>query len=374
MKKLQYGMVGGGQGAFIGNIHRKAIAYDNNAKIVSGCFSTNYENTLMTGAELEIDKTRLYKNYKEMAEKEKGKLDFVVIVTPNNSHYEISKCFLEHKINVVCDKPLTFEIEEAEDLKKIAEKNDLLFCVTYTFTGQPAVKQARAIVQKNEIGKVRVINAEYPMEWLYKDNDSKQASWRMNPSISGKSNCVGDIGTHIQSLIYYITDLRIERLCARLDKIVESHVIDDNASILLDYKGGAKGMYWCSQVVPGYNNGLRFRIFGDKGSVQWYQEDPNYLVVCKDDEPMKVLVRGRDKFYPEAERYLHLAAGHPEGFFDAFINVFRAYTNAVMKKKAREKLTEEDLDFPNLDMGIDGVRFINRCVESSDKDSAWIYF
>lgn len=237
------------------------------------------------------------------AKREDG-IDFVVIVTPNATHYPIAKAFLSNGIHVVCDKPLTVELAEAQELAELAHKNNLLFAVTYTYTGYPAVKHARAMVKNGDIGKIRFVNAEYPQEWLanpIEKDGQKQAAWRTDPELSGKSNCVGDIGTHIENMVSYVSGLRIQAISARLDSFVPGRVLDDNATIMLEYQGGAKGLYWSSQIAVGYDNGLRFRIFGTKGSIQWSQENPNYLTVSMLGEPTKVLSRGRDGFYPEAQ-------------------------------------------------------------------------
>lgn len=371
---LNYGMVGGGKNAFIGDVHRHAIGLDGLATLVSGCFSSNYENTLETGEELGIVKDRLYKDYEEMSKKEAGKIDFVVIVTPNNLHYSVSKAFLENGIAVVCDKPLTFTVEEAEELKKLAQLKKLPFCVTYTYTGYPTVKHARDMIAKGDIGNIRFVNAEYAQEWLCEDNPGKQAAWRTNPLTSGRSNCVGDIGSHIENMISFVTGLKIKSLSARLDKMVSGRALDDNASIMLEYTNGAKGLYWCSQIAIGKDNGLRFRIYGDKGAIEWSQEDPNYLVVSKIGEPTVKLSRGRDGFYPNAQKYSRIPSGHPEGYFEAFANIYTTFIKALYKIKNGQTPAPEEMDFPTIDMGIDGVRFINKCVDSSENKSAWTNF
>lgn len=377
---LSYGMVGGGPGAFIGEVHRKAIGLDGLARITAGCFSRDLANTRITGRSLGIAEDRLYASYDDMAAREAARddgIDFVVIVTPNAAHYAAAKAFLSKGIHVVCDKPLTIELAEAQELAELAKKNKLLFGITYTYTGYPAVKQARAMVKNGDIGDIRFVNAEYPQEWLaspIEKDGQKQAAWRTNPDLTGKSNCVGDIGTHIENIVSYVTGLRIKSLSARLDSFVPGRVLDDNASIMLEYQGGAKGLYWSSQVAIGYDNGLRFRIFGTKGSIQWSQENPNYLTVSIMGEPTKTLSRGRDAFYPGAQASSRIPSGHPEGYFEAFANIYRKYIGALAKVQAGQKLTEADLDFPSVEMGLDGVKFIGKCVESSRKGAAWTAF
>lgn len=379
-RSLRYGMVGGGQGAFIGDVHRKAIALDGSATLAAGCFSRSHENTRATGRALGLPDDRLYRSFDEMAEaeaKRKDGVDFVVVVTPNAAHFAAAKAFLSRGVHVVCDKPLVFEVHEAEELKALAKQKDLLFCVTYTYTGYPAVKHAREMIARGDIGPIRFVNAEYPQEWLatlLEKEGQKQAAWRADPTQSGKSNCVGDIGSHVENMVRYVTGLDIARLCARLDTFVPGRVLDDNASILVEYQGGAKGFYWSSQIAVGYDNGLRVRIFGATGSIQWAQENPNYLTVARLGKPTEVLSRGRDGFYAHAQSYSRIPSGHPEGYFEAFANVYRTFTGALARKQAGAPLTEKDLDFPNVDDGLSGVRFIDRCVESSRKGAVWVDF
>lgn len=377
---LRYGMVGGGRGAFIGDVHRRAIALDGAATLAAGCFSRSHENTRETGRALGLDDARLYRSFEEMAEAEAARKDgihFVVIVTPNAAHHAAAKAFLSRGIHVVCDKPLTFEVAEAEELAALARRNDLLFCVTYTYTGYPAVKHAREMIARGDIGAIRFVNAEYAQEWLatpVEREGSKQAAWRADPRETGKSNCVGDIGSHVENMVRYLTGLRIASLSARLDTFVPGRVLDDNASILVNYDRGAKGLYWSSQIAIGYDNGLRVRIFGETGTIQWAQENPNYLVVSRLGQPTVTLSRGRDAFYPHAQGYSRIPSGHPEGYFEAFANIYRTFTAALAKKRAGQALAPADLDFPGVEDGISGVRFIGRCVESSSKGSAWVDF
>jgi predicted dehydrogenase len=379
--KLRYGMIGGGQGSFIGDVHRKSIALDGMAEIVAGCFSRSAENTLATGAALGISNGRLYRTFEEMAEaeaKRPDKIDFVVIVTPNVAHYPAAKAFLSRGIPVVCDKPLCFEESEAQELVDLAGKNKLLFCVTYTYTGNAAVKHARELVRKGEIGDIIYVNGEYPQEWLLapaENEGNKQAGWRTDPKMAGKSNCVGDIGTHVENMVSYITGLKIKSLCARLDKIGPGNrVLDDNATIMLEYEGGAKGVYWTSQVASGYDNGLRVRIFGTKGSIEFREEESNYLKVSIFGKPGALLSRGRDAFYPHAQSYSRIPSGHPEGYFEAMANIYKTYIRALIKQKEGKALTPEDLDFPNAGDGLEGVRFIGKCVESSARGAVWVNY
>ena len=378
VQHLRYGMVGGGPGAFIGDVHRRAIGLDGLAGIAAGSFSRDQDKTLETGRALGLPRERLYASYEEMARAESQRpdgIDFVVIVTPNAQHYPVAKAFLSQGINVVCDEPLTFEVAEAEELGMLARQKGLFFCVTYAYTGYPVVKQARELIRRGEIGDIRFVNAEYPQEWLALPQEregSKQAAWRADPKQSGKSNCVGDIGSHVENMVSYMTGLEISSLCARLDTFVPGRLLDDNASIMLNYQGGAKGLYWTSQIAVGFDNGLRVRVLGSKGSIQWSQENPNYLVLSKLGEPTVTLSRGRDGFYPHAQSYSRIPAGHPEGYFEAFANVYKTFITALAKKKSGLPLGEDDLDFPTAEDGASGVRFIGKCVDSSRKGAVWL--
>ena len=378
--KLKFGMVGGGRGAFIGDVHRKAISMDSLAILEAGCFSRDWENNQASGADLGLLPERVYKTFEEMAEKEAARddgIDFVVISIPNVGHYAAVKAFLEQGIPVVCDKPFTVEEWQAKELADLAKKKGLLLALTFTYTGYPVIKHARQLVRQGELGKIIYINAEYPQEWLLvpaEKQGSKQAEWRTDPARAGKSNSVGDLGSHIDNMTSYITGLRIKSLCARLDKIGEGRVLDDNATIMLEFDNGAKGVYWTSQVATGYDNAFKFRIFGTKGAILWDQESPNYLELRRFGQPNSILSRGRDPFYPHAQSFSRIPSGHPEGYFEALANIYKVYTTALIKQKAGEKLTEEDLDFPDAQMGLDGVRFIGKCVESSDKGAVWIEF
>lgn len=375
-----YGMVGGGPGAFIGAVHRAAARFDGKAALVAGSFSSSFDKTKETGGELGLPEDRLYASYTEMAEKEAARddgIDFVAIVTPNNMHYPVAKAFLEKGINVICDKPLTTTVEEAQELKKLARDNNALFGVTYTYTGYPMLKNAREMVQNGELGDIRFVSAEYPQDWLAEPMEKqglKQAEWRTDPKRTGVSNVVGDIGTHVENMVSYVTGLKIKQLAARLDSFVEGRALDDNASIMLEYDGGAKGLYWVSQIAVGYDNALRIRVFGTKAGLEFFQEDPNHMTVTPLGGPTKTLSRGRDAMSDRAEEVSHVPAGHPEGYFEAFANIYTTFANAVARKKAGEKIDESKEDYPTIDDGIEGVRFIHRCVESSKKDAAWVDF
>lgn len=379
--KMRYGMVGGGAGAFIGDVHRKSIGLDGAADLVAGCFSRSLPVTLETGGALGVAKERLYESYMEMAETEARRpdgIDFVSIVTPNSSHFAIARTFLDHGIHVVCDKPLTTDYGDAVELQNLAESKGLLFAVTYTYTGYPAVKYARELIAHGEIGDIRFVQAQYAQDWLAEaaetDPSNKQAGWRTDPAQAGISNCVGDIGSHIENMVSYVSGLEIESLSARLDTIVEGRKLDDNAVMMVNYKGGAKGVYWCSQIAWGHDNDLSFQIYGSKGSVSWRQEDPNYLQIVKQGEHVKTASRGRDDFYDHPSSYVRIPAGHPEGYFEAMGNIYKTFIGAVAVKKAGGTPSAQQLDFPTPRDGANGVKFIEKCVESSEKNSQWVQY
>jgi predicted dehydrogenase len=377
---ITYGMVGGGRGAFIGSVHRKAIAMDGLAELAAGCFSNDFENTLETGASLGLPRDRLYKDYRQMIRAEArraDRIDFLVIVTPNALHYPIAKLALENGLHVMCDKPLATSTTDARALGALAKKKGSLFGVTYSYTGYPMVRHMREMVAAGQLGDIRFVAAEYPQDWLataLESTGQKQAAWRTDPKRAGISNCVGDIGSHIENVVAHVTGLEIRSLLARLDRFGEGRTLDDNASILLEYKGGAKGIYWSSQIAVGSDNGLRVRIYGTKASLEWAQEDPNYCQVAYVGKPTVRLSRGRDALHPAAARMSRLPSGHPEGYFECFANIYASFIAAVRKKKAGEHLTAEGLDFPDVDDGIRGVRFVERCVASSRKGAAWVKF
>ncbi len=379
--RLRYGMIGGGRGAFIGDVHRKAIAMDGKAALAAGCFSQTYENTLETGEAWGLAKDRLYETYRTMLAAESrrtaDRLDFVVIVTPNDSHVPIARLALESGFHVVCDKPLATSSREAEELARLAASQDKLFCVTYAYSGYPMVKHMRDMVAAGELGPIRFVAAEYPQDWLatlLEKTGQKQAAWRTDPKLAGASNCVGDIGSHIEHMVSSVTGLEIQSLLARLDHFGEGRPLDDNASILLNYKGGAKGIYWSSQIAVGHDNGLRIRVYGTKAGLEWAQENPNYLRVSYIDKPSEILSRGRDKMSPRAQALSRIPSGHPEGYFEAFANIYNTYLTALGRRKSGQSLRGDDLDFPGIEDGIRGVRFIERCVESSQKGAVWVEF
>jgi predicted dehydrogenase len=376
--RLRYGMIGGGQGAFIGDVHRKAVAMDGRAELVCGAFSQSFDNTLATGETLGLPRERLYRTFEEMVRAESkrpDKPDFLSVVTPNSTHYPAAKLALEHGFSVVCEKPLATTSADANELACLVRETGLLFCVAYAYSGYPMVKHLRDLIASGEIGEVRFVNGEYPQEWLMtklEDTGQKQAAWRTDPRLAGASNCVGDIGSHIEFMAAHMTGLEIESLCARLDRFGAGRPLDDNATILVNFKGGAKGVYWSSQIAAGHDNALRLRVYGAKGAVEWFQETPNTARVSLLDRPSGTISRGRDPMSPRAQSLSRLPSGHPEGYFESFANVYSTFIAALAKKLRGAALTAADLDFPSVDDGVRGVRYIETCVESSAKGAVWV--
>lgn len=375
-KILKYGMVGGGPGAFIGDAHRYSINLDGKGKLVAGCFSKVHEKTLKKGNQLNLDPTRCYKTYQEMAlaeSKRVDRIDFVIVVTPNALHYDICKVFLEANIHVVCDKPLTTCIEQAKKLVQLTKEKELLFLVTYTYMGHVTVKHAKEIIKAGEIGKIRTVVAEYPQGWLaYEgENGGKQGLWRCDPMQSGSTNCLGDVGTHIEHTVATMTGLKIRRVLAKMDKVVPGRVLDDNDFVMVEYEGGATGMYWSSQIAIGHDNSLRVRIYGDKGSIQWFQEEPEKITVIKEDGYLTELHRGSGAIAKNAAKYSRLPAGHSEGWFEAMANLYKSFFECIIAK-SESNFNIDMIDFPTVEDGLEGVRFVDACLKSSSKGNTWI--
>ncbi len=375
---VKFGMVGGGPGAFIGDVHRKALFMDHDSELVAGAFSRDYRKSLETGRALGLDEKRIYSSYQEMAAAEAERadgIDVVSIVTPNNLHYDIARAFLEQGIHVVCDKPVTVTAAEAIELKRIAAERKLLFCVTYTYSGYAILSQAKAMIADGRIGKIRVVQAEFPEGWLARSVENqgdKQASWRNDPSQSGASNCTADLGSHVEHLVSFVTGLQIHSLCALMDTFVEGRRLDDNAAVMLRYRNGASGMYWVSYVAPGHDNGLRLRVYGSEGSLQWVQEDPDHLVYAPVDGAKQILSRGRFADYPEGVHAARIPAGHPEGFYVAFANIYREFLVDLKALKNGTAYEELAGSYPTIDDGIRGLQFVEACISSSADGGVWI--
>ena len=330
-RTLTYGMVGGGPGAFIGDAHRRAIALDGSARLVAGCFSRSPEKSRAQGETLGLDPERCYTNYQEMARAESARgdgIDFVVVVTPNVTHYEICTAFLEAGIHVACDKPLAVDSTQGEELARLAREKGLLFMVTYTYTGHVTAKYVRDLIRAGEIGTVRTVMAEYPQGWLYNENDwgGKQGEWRCDPAQSGKVNCLGDIGTHVENMVATMTGLKIKRLLAKMDVVVPGRKLDDNDQVLVEYEGGATGVNWSCQFAIGSDNSLRVRIYGSKGTILWDQERCEEITLIKEDGIPRTIRRGNGAVTPGAAQYGRLPAGHTEGWLEAMGNLYDSFT------------------------------------------------
>jgi predicted dehydrogenase len=380
-RKLRMGMVGGGKDAFIGAIHRHAAFMDGLIELSCGALSINPEIAKESGRALFLPEDRTYLNYEEMIEKEskmpeEKRIDFVTIVTPNFAHYAPAITSLDHGFNVVIEKPITFTLDEAKQLKKKVEETGLTLCLTHTYSGYPMVKQAKAMVREGAFGKIRKVWVEYPQGWLSKLTEREgnaQAAWRTDPKKSGKSGCMGDIGTHAAHLAEYITGLKITQLCADLNTMVEGRALDDDGNVLLRFENGAAGVLMASQVAAGEENGIAIRVYGEKGGLEWHQHEPNTLLVKWLDQPTQILRAGAN--YPNLSSFARLncrtPGGHPEGYLEAFANIYHNFSLTLMSKLSGDKPTPEMLDFPTVEDGIRGMAFIDNVVESSKSDKKW---
>ena len=375
MARIRLGMVGGGNDAFIGGVHRIASRIDGRYELVAGALSSTAEKSKASGAALGLAEDRCYGDFTEMAKREarlKDGIEAVAIVTPNHVHFPAAREFLKRGIHVICDKPLTSTLSDAKKLVKAAEKSDALFVLTHNYTGYPMIRQARAMVADGSIGKIRVVQVEYPQDWLtdaVEQTGSKQAEWRTDPERSGAGGCVGDIGTHAYNLAGFVTGLTLDSLACDLDTFVPGRALDDNVQVLMRYAGGAKGMMWACQVAPGCENGLKLRIYGDKGGLEWTQADPNYLWFTPHGEPKRLLTRGGAGAYPANTDATRVPPGHPEGYLEGFANLYDEAADAI--EAAREGKRIETL-LPDVQDGMMGMRFIDACVRSSKKNAGWV--
>jgi predicted dehydrogenase len=375
--RIRLGMVGGGIDAFIGGVHRIAARLDDKFELVAGALSSTPERSLKSGAALGLDPKRTYGDFAEMAAREarlKDGIEAVAIVTPNNMHYPVAREFLRHGIHVICDKPLTSTLADAKRLARLVEQSDALFVLTHNYTGYPMVRNARELVRSGEVGDVRVVQVEYAQDWLaepLEKSGQKQAAWRTDPKRSGAGGATGDIGTHACNLAGFVTGLELEALSADVHTFVKGRKLDDNAHVLLRYKGGAKGMLWCSQVAVGQENGLRLRVYGTKGGLEWAQEDPNYLYASKLGEPRRRITRSGAGAGPEAARVTRIPSGHPEGYLEAFANLYSEAAAAIAAKKSGKRLDSKVI-YPTVDDGVKGVAFVEACVASSRRNGAWV--
>ncbi len=379
-RKIRIGMIGGGRDAFIGGVHRIALRLDGFYELVAGSFSSNFENSIETGNKLGLAKDRIYETYQEMAEKECNRsdgIDVVSIVTPNHLHVPIAKIFAEKGIHIICDKPLAFSSAEAIELKNIIENKKLIFALTHNYTGYPMVRHAKSLIQKGDLGSIRVIQAEYPQDWLTikaEDNGLKQAEWRTDPKRSGGGGCIGDIGTHAFNLIRFITGLEVDELSADIHTFVKGRLLDDNAQIMLRFKGTAKGAIWSSQVAVGNENSLQIRIYGEKAGLEWKQEDPNYLYYTKFGHPTQRITRGSESASKQANDVSRIPPGHPEGYLEGFANIYSDVSKKLFSKINNQKYDHSSDCYPTINDGIEGMMFIETVLESSKNNSKWIQF
>lgn len=380
------GMVGGGCGAFIGGVHRMAANLDGQIELVAGCFSSDPEKSKLSGEDFFLSPDRVYGDYEEMVEQESklaagDRIDFVSIVTRNDLHYKVAKAFLEAGIHVICEKPLALSKAEGLSLQAVVEKSGLVFALTHNYTGYPMVKEARAMVQDGRLGKILKIVAEYPQGYgieAYEEassegasGDGKISNWRMDPSISGISNCIGDIGTHAANLAHYISGLRLDEIAADLNTFIPGRKLDDDGSMLCRYEGGARGVLFASQISTGEENNLNIRIYGTKASLEWHQEHPNELIVKFADKPREIWRRGNSYNGKAAAKYTRLPFGHPEAFIEAFANVYQAASEAIIDTIKGNFQGNEAYDYPTVQDGVDGMAFIEAAVKSSENNGSW---
>jgi predicted dehydrogenase len=376
-RRLRLGMVGGGQGAFIGAVHRIAARIDDQFELVAGALSSTPGKSLASAAELGIDPKRAYGDFVAMAKAEarrKDGIDAVAIVTPNNMHAPVAKEFLKRGIHVICDKPLTATLAEAKKLAAAAEASKALFVLTHNYTGYPMIRQAREMVAAGELGELRLVHVEYVQDWLsepLEQTGQKQADWRTDPARSGAGGSTGDIGTHAFNLASFVTGLEVESLAADLQSFVPGRRVDDNGHVMLRFRGGARGMLWCSQVAPGNENGLRLRVFGTKGGLSWAQEDPNYLWHGPLGQPKRLITRGGAGAGAAAGRVTRVPPGHPEGYLEGFATIYAEAARAIRAHQAGQA-APEGMHYPTMRDGLLGVAFVDACVRSSRKNAAWV--
>lgn len=374
--RLRYGMVGGDVHAFIGEVHRKALNFDNRVELVAGSFSDIPEYNVETAEDYGVAEDRTYSDYKDMAAKEAARpdgIDFVSICTPNHLHYDVAKTFLENGINVVSEKPLCFEVEQAEELSRLAKDKGLLFGVTYAYPGYTMVRVMREMIRNGKIGNIVAVNAEYAQDWLLNqltDSGGKAglSIWRTDPKYAGISNSVADIGTHVEYTVHFVTGLKIRRLLATVNRY--GHALDLNSNIIVEYDNGINGAYWISQVAAGHLNGLVVRVFGDKGSLEWQQERPDWLMYTPKDGATQELSRGCGFITEEAGKYSRLPCGHPEGLYIAFANTYKDYVTALID--VRNGQEPGPAEYPTVDDGLQGVKFVHAVIKSADEGTKWV--
>jgi predicted dehydrogenase len=377
-RRIRLGMVGGGQGAFIGAVHRMASRLDDEYELVAGALSADSKKAIASGKELGLAADRIYADFKAMAKAEAARpdgIEVVAIVTPNHMHVPVAKAFIEAGIHVICDKPLALTLKEAKSLAPLLQKKpNLVFALTHNYAGYPMIRQAQAMIAAGDLGTIRVVQAEYPQDWLtnaIEETGQKQAAWRTDPKRSGAGGCVGDIGTHAYQLACYVSGLTLHELSADLTSFVKTRKLDDNVHVMMRFKGGAKGMLFASQVCPGHENGLKIRVYGTTGGIEWVQADPNYLWYTPYGEPKRLLTRGGAGSNAAANRVTRVPSGHPEGYLEGFANIYTEIARAIRAARLGKK-PAKDVQFPGLQDGIDGMAFIEACVKSSKANAKWV--
>lgn len=374
--RIRLGMVGGGRDAFIGGVHRMASRLDDHYELVAGAFSSTADKSLASAQDLGVAADRAYTDYQKMAVAEAARADgieAVSIVTPNHLHYDVAKAFLAQDIHVICDKPLTSSLDDARSLVAVAKQSNALFVLTHNYTGYPMIRQARSMVEGGELGEIRVVQVEYPQDWLstkLEDSGQKQAGWRTDPERSGLGGCIGDIGTHAFNLAHFVTRLELDSLCADIQTFVDGRELDDNAHVMLRYKGGARGLLWSSQVAPGNENALRLRVYGSNGGLEWSQEDPNYLWFTPLGEPKRLLTRGGSGANDMANAVTRIPGGHPEGYLEGFANLYTDAAHAIMATRDGDAPEQPALT-PTVIDGLTGVAFVTAVVTSSQAGGVW---
>jgi predicted dehydrogenase len=373
LRRLRAGIVGGGRGAFIGSVHRIAAELDGQAQVVAGAMSSHPEIARESAAAWFLE--RAYTSYQDMAASEaddKSGIDFVIIATPNDLHFPVAKTFLAAGIHVICDKPLALTVAEGEELARLVDAGTPLFALTHNYTGYPAVRQAREMVRGGQLGEIRKVMLEYTQDWLMEPLETrgnKQSAWRTDPARAGLSGCVGDIGTHAQNLLEFVTDRQVEALCADLSSVVTGRRLDDDANILLRLRGGAKGTLVCSQVACGEENRLAIRVYGSQAGLEWHQQDPNTLIYKRAGSPWERLRTGQSYLSPSAKAVTRIPAGHPEGYLEAFANIYRGFMQDVRRVELGQPPVR---DYPGVQEGLRGLRFIAQAVASSRAGSVWL--
>ena len=373
--RIRLGMVGGGQGAFIGAVHRLAARMDDQYEFVAGALSADAKKARASGAELGLAPDRIYTDFREMAKAKRADgIEVVSIVTPNHVHVPAALAFIEAGIHVICDKPLSLNLKEAKQLERaLAKHPHVIFALTHNYSGYPMIRQAKAMVKAGELGEIRLVQGEYPQDWLttaLEKTGQKQAAWRTDPKRSGAGGCVGDIGTHTYQLMCDVSGLAADEISADLTTFVKGRALDDNVHVMLRFNNGARGMIWASQVAPGNENGLKLRVYGTKGGLEWTQADPNYLWYTPFGEPKRLITRGGAGSGPAAGRVTRVPPGHPEGYLEGFANVYTEVARAIKAKRAGKK-ADKDVAFPGIADGVAGMAFIEACVTSSGKNGKW---